>query len=219
MQEVKNTTLHILPEHLLADEDYILSRYITIFKKKDILTVEDLLLDFPVKYEDFSVHSINDAVLDEPTILEGTIVSKVTVNYLKSKLSTVVFQLDVEGIKIRCTLFNRIYLKGKLNYGSVIRVQGKFYQNMNNFTVSNLVVLDEINRDIIPTYRIKDISESKYLELMSVVYRKHKDEIIETLPKDYIEKHNLLSLKDAIKIMHLSDNLDEIKKSTRKNKV
>ena len=112
MQEVKNTTLHILPEHLLADEDYILSRYITIFKKKDILTVEDLLLDFPVKYEDFSVHSINDAVLDEPTILEGTIVSKVTVNYLKSKLSTVVFQLDVEGIKIRCTLFNRIYLKG-----------------------------------------------------------------------------------------------------------
>lgn len=70
---------------------------------------------------------------------------------------------------------------------------------MNNFTVSNLVVLDEINRDIIPTYRIKDISESKYLELMSVVYRKHKDEIIETLPKDYIEKHNLLSLKDAIK--------------------
>ena len=213
MQEVKNTTLHILPEHLLADEDYILSRYITIFKKKDILTVEDLLLDFPVKYEDFSVHSINDAVLDEPTILEGTIVSKVTVNYLKSKLSTVVFQLDVEGIKIRCTLFNRIYLKGKLNYGSVIRVQGKFYQNMNNFTVSNLVVLDEINRDIIPTYRIKDISESKYLELMSVVYRKHKDEIIETLPKDYIEKHNLLSLKDAIKIMHLSDNLDEIKKA------
>lgn len=218
MQEVKNTTLHILPEHLLADEDYILSRYITIFKKKDILTVEDLLLDFPVKYEDFSVHSINDAVLDEPTILEGTIVSKVTINYLKSKLSTVVFQLDVEGIKIRCTLFNRIYLKGKLNYGSVIRVQGKFYQNMNNFTVSNLVVLDEINRDIIPTYRIKDISESKYLELMSVVYRKHKDEIIETLPKDYIEKHNLLSLKDAIKIMHLSDNLDEIKKAQKRIK-
>ena len=92
----------MLKEHLLANEDYILARYVNFFKKKEILTVADLLFDFPLKYEDYTVKSIKDAELDTPTILEGTIISKVTVNYLKSKLSTVVFQLEVEGQKIRC---------------------------------------------------------------------------------------------------------------------
>ncbi len=208
----------MLSEYQLVDEEYMLSRYVTIFKKKGIQTVEDLLFDFPTKYENFKVQSINDASLDENIILEGTIVSKISINYLKSKLSTIVFQLEVEGIRIKCTIFNRVFLKGKLNYGTVLRVQGRFYQNMNNFTIANLIVLDEINRDIIPSYRVKDIPESKYLELISKVYRKYKDDIIETIPEKYLVKHNLLTLKETIKILHLSDDLEEIKKAQERIK-
>ena len=208
----------MLNNYLLSNEEYILARYINILKKKSILTVKDILFDFPSKYENFTVQSINDAILDEPIILEGTIVSKITVNYLKSKLSTVVFQLDVEGIRIRCTIFNRVYLKGKLNYGSVIRVQGKFYQNMNNFTVNNLMICDELNKNIVPIYKVKDISEAKYLEILSMVYRRYKDKIIETLPKDILEKYNLFSLKDTINVLHFSDNIDDINKAVKRIK-
>ena len=208
----------MLNNYLLSDEDYILARYVNIFKKKGILTVKDLLFDFPTKYEDFTVKSINDAVLDQPTCLEGTIVSKVTVNYLKSKLSTVVFQLEVEGIKIRCTIFNRVFLKGKLNYGTVLRVQGKFYQNMNNFTVSNLLICDEIDKNIVANYKVKDIAETKYIEIISMVYRRYKEKIKETLPTDILNKHNLLSLKETIHTLHLSDNMDDIKKAINRIK-
>lgn len=208
----------MLNNYLLSDEDYILARYVNIFKKKGILTVKDLLFDFPTKYEDFTVKSINDAVLDQPTCLEGTIVSKVTVNYLKSKLSTVVFQLEVEGVKIRCTIFNRVFLKGKLNYGTVLRVQGKFYQNMNNFTVSNLLICDEIDKNIVANYKVKDISETKYIEIISMVYRRYKEKIKETLPTDILNKHNLLSLKETIHTLHLSDNMDDIKKAINRIK-
>ena len=201
----------MLNNYLLSDEDYILARYVNIFKKKGILTVKDLLFDFPTKYEDFTVKSINDAVLEEVTCLEGTIVSKVTVNYLKSKLSTVVFQLEVEGVKIRCTIFNRVFLKGKLNYGTVLRVQGKFYQNMNNFTVSNLLICDEIDKNIVANYKVKDIAETKYIEIISMVYRRYKEKIKETLPTDILNKHNLLSLKETINTLHLSDNMNDIK--------
>lgn len=208
----------MLNNYLLSDEDYILARYVNIFKKKGILTVKDLLFDFPTKYEDFTVKSINDAVLDQPTCLEGTIVSKVTVNYLKSKLSTVVFQLEVEGIKIRCTIFNRVFLKGKLNYGTVLRVQGKFYQNMNNFTVSNLLICDEIDKNIVANYKVKDIAETKYIEIISMVYRRYKEKIKETLPTDILNKHNLLSLKETIHTLHLSDNMEDIKKAINRIK-
>lgn len=203
----------MLENYNLVDEEYILTRYQTLLKKQGILTVKDLLFSFPTKYENYQVRSINEAKLDENIVLEGTIVSKVTVNYLKNKLTTITFQMEVEGVKIRCTLFNRAFLKGKLNYGTVLRVQGHFYQNMKNFTIINLIICDEINRNIVPVYKTKDIGESKYLEIIEKVYRRYKRKIQETLPLEYIEKHNLQSLASTIKSLHFADNMDEIEKA------
>ena len=208
----------MLEKYNLSDEEYILTRYQTLLKKQGILTIQDLLFTFPTKYENYKVSSINDAKLDENIVLEGTIVSKVSVNYLKTKLSTVTFQLEVEGVKIRCTIFNRVFLKGKLNYGTVIRVQGRFYQNMANFTVANLIICDEINRDIVPVYHIKDISENKYLEIIEKVYRRYKNKISETLPEKYLQKHNLLDLKNTIKVLHFADDMEQIEEGIKRIK-
>ncbi len=208
----------MLENYKLIDEDYILTRYQNILKKQNITTVHDLLFEFPIRYENYKVSPLSEAKLDETITLEGTIVSRVTVNYLKTKLSTVVFQLEVEGTKIRCTIFNRVFLKGKLNYGTVIRVQGRFYQNMNNFTVANLIICDEINRDVVPVYHIKDISESKCLEIIEKVYRRYKNKITETLPKEYILKRQLLDMPSAVKILHFGDDMNEIEQARKRIK-
>lgn len=208
----------MLEKYNLANEDYILTRYQTLLKKQGILTVRDLLYSFPVKYENYKVSSINDAKLDENIVLEGTIVSKVSVNYLKTKLSTVTFQLETEGAKIRCTIFNRVFLKGKLNYGTVVRVMGKFYQSMNNFTVANILICDEINRDIVPIYKVKDITESKYLEIIEKVYRRYKNKIEETLPTLYLEKHHLLTMPETVKVLHFADEMSQIEEAMRRVK-
>lgn len=208
----------MLEKYNLSNEEYILTRYQTLLKKQGLLTVKDLLFTFPNKYENYCVSSISDAKIDENIVLEGTIVSKVSVNYLKTKLSTVTFQLEVEGVKIRCTIFNRVFLKGKLNYGTVLRVQGRFYQNMNNFTVANLLICDEINRNIVPVYHVKDITENKYLEIVEKVYRHYKNKIEETLPQKYLDKHRLLNLKDTIKVLHFADDLEQINEGMKRVK-
>lgn len=207
-----------LNDIMIANEDYILARYQNLLKKQNILSIEDLLFNFPTKYEDYRVSSIKDAKLDEPIVLEGTIVSKVTVNYLKSKLSTVVFTMEIEGERIRCMIFNRVFLKGKINYGTVLRIQGHFYQNMNNFTVNNLLICDEINRDIVPVYKVKDIAHDKYLGIMEKAYRRYKNLIVETLPKELLEKHGLLSMQEAIYKLHFADDFDQINKALERIK-
>ena len=207
-----------LNDIMIANEDYILARYQNLLKKQNILTIEDLLFNFPTKYEDYRVSSIKDAKLDEAIVLEGTIVSKVTVNYLKSKLSTVVFTMEIEGERIRCTIFNRVFLKGKINYGTVLRIQGHFYQNMNNFTVNNLLICDEINRDIVPVYKVKDIANDKYLAIMEKAYRRYKNLIVETLPKDLLVKHGLLSMQEAIYKLHFADDFNQINEALRRIK-
>ena len=207
-----------LNDIMIANEDYILARYQNLLKKQNILTIEDLLFNFPTKYEDYRVSSIKDAKLDEAIVLEGTIVSKVTVNYLKSKLSTVVFTMEIEGERIRCTIFNRVFLKGKINYGTVLRIQGHFYQNMNNFTVNNLLICDEINRDIVPVDKVKDIANDKYLAIMEKAYRRYKNLIVETLPKDLLVKHGLLSMQEAIYKLHFADDFNQINEALRRIK-
>lgn len=208
----------MLKDYPLTSEDYILARYQTILKKQNINTVEDLLFEFPTKYENFKASSIKEATMDTPIVLEGTVASKVSVSYLKSKLTTVTFQLELEDERIRCVIFNRMYLKGKINYGSVVRVQGKFYQTMTNFTVNNIMICDELNRDIIPTYRIKDISYVKYLELLEKCYRRYKSKIEETLPLKLLEEKGLMGLKDAVGVLHFSDDEKEIEKAIKRIK-
>ncbi len=202
----------------LENEDYILPRYQTLLKKKGIETINDLLYNFPIKYEDYIVSSINNAKLDEIITLEGTVSSKVVVNYLKTKLSTVVFNMEVDGRIIRCTIFNRVYLKSKINYGSVLRVQGHFYQNLNSFTVNNIMICDELNRNIVPIYHIKDIALDKYLAIVEKAYRRYKSFLVETLPSDLKNKHDLCGITDAVKYLHFSDNYDDINKALKRIK-
>lgn len=200
----------------LADESYILTRYKTILKKLNITTVDDLFNAFPTRYDDYTLTPHNEIVSLEQDhiVLEGTVCSRVSVSYLKSKLTSVVFSINIESnkntINVRCTIFNRAFLKDKLKFGTVVRVMGHFYQNFNNFTVADLIICDEINRDIVPIYKVKEISQNKYLELVETVYRKYKNIIDETLPSYLINKRALISRRETIKKLHFPETMEEI---------
>lgn len=200
----------------LADESYILTRYKTILKKLNIITVDDLFNAFPTRYDDYTLTPHNEIVSLEQDhiVLEGTVCSRVSVSYLKSKLTSVVFSINIESnkntINVRCTIFNRAFLKDKLKFGTVVRVMGHFYQNFNNFTVADLIICDEINRDIVPIYKVKEISQNKYLELVETVYRKYKNMIDETLPSCLINKRTLLGRRETIKKLHFPERMEEI---------
>ncbi len=215
----------MLNKIMLADQDFILSRYKTILKKNNILSVRDILFHFPSKYDDYSVtpHSLITSVEQDHIVLEGSVSSKVSVVYLKSKMTTVTFTINVEKenhevVNVRCTIFNRAYLKDKLKFGTVIRVMGHFYQNFNNFTVSDLIICDEINRDIVPTYKVKDIALVKYMELIEILYRRYKNKITESLPKCIIDKHNLLGIHEVFKSLHFPNSIEDTKEAYRRVK-
>ena len=194
----------------LESLDYILARHKAVFKKQEVETVYDLLTDFPVRYENYTVSSIDKAVLDETIVLEGQVASKVSVTYLKTKLTALSFIFEVENQKIKATIFNRTFLKNKLDYGTVIRATGKFYKSMNNFTIADLIICDEINRNIVPIYKIKDISENKYLEIMEKTFMRYGRNITESLPIDYLNKHNLMPLNKCIKVMHYPEAMEDV---------
>lgn len=202
----------------LIKEDYILTRHKTSLKKQGIETADDLLHKFPTRYENFSVEPLANAKVDVPIVLEGSIASKVSVNYLKSKLTSLHFLFEVEGKVLKATLFNRVFLKNKLDYGIVIRVNGRFYQNLTHFTINDLIICDEINRDIIPVYQIKEIAESKYLEIVDKVYRKYNEKLTDDLPTGLINKHDLITFPNAVRLIHFPESLNDLEKAYKRLK-
>ena len=51
----------------------IFLRQAQIFKRHEIVTVEDLLLSFPTKFDDYTIVSIKDALPEVPLTIAGVI--------------------------------------------------------------------------------------------------------------------------------------------------
>ena len=84
---------------------------------------------------------------------------------------------------------------------------------MNNFTIADLIIVDEMNRDIVPIYKNKDISEGKYLEIIEKTFRRFGNYLTETMPNKYLMKEKLISFYDCVKILHFPENFTDITKA------
>ena len=204
-------------KNILLSEDDISSKFIQILKKQGIETVEDLLLNYPNRFEDYTIHDINSVVPETAVTISGIVQSKAIVINTKTKLSVMNFYIDCENTKLKVTIFNRHFLKSRIYYGVYVRLTGKLKPDRKQFVASE-IHFDEFENNINPVFNIKKISDSKVLELKEKIYNKYKDEIVETLPLELREKYNLVPLKDALRYINIPESMDEVKKAIRRIK-
>lgn len=207
----------IMKEVLLSEISYITPKQVLFLKKSNINTVEDLLFNFPTKFDDYTITPYKEISPETTVTIAGVVQTKATVTNVKTKLSVMNFYLDVEGRKIRATIFNRHFLKSKINYGTYVRLTGKFSENMKNFTASE-IHFNEFSSAINPIFNIKGITDEKMLELKEKVYDDYCDEITDYLPTDIRTSHDLISLKRAIKYINIPEESEEVKLAIKRIK-
>ena len=202
---------------LLSDLDLLNVKQVATFKKNGILTVEDLLLSYPTKYDDYTIVSINDCVSDTNVTIAGVVQTKATVANIKSKLSLMNFYVDVEGRRIRVSIFNRHFLKSKIFYGVYVRLTGKFKEDMKSFTASE-IHFDEFSNPIEPSFNLKGITDKKVLEIKEKVFNEYGEKLVDILPSDIRNKYDLIEYYDAIKYINLPEDRDDINKAIKRIK-
>ena len=202
---------------LLSDLDLLNVKQVATFKKNGILTVEDLLLSYPTKYDDYTIVSINDCVSDTNVTIAGVVQTKATVANIKSKLSLMNFYVDVEGRRIRVSIFNRHFLKSKIFYGVYVRLTGKFKEDMKSFTASE-IHFDEFSNPIEPSFNLKGITDKKVLEIKEKVFNEYGEKLVDILPSDIRTKYDLIEYYDAIKYINLPEDRDDINKAIKRIK-
>ena len=195
---------------LLSSLEYITPKMISSFKKSNIHTVEDLLLNFPTKFDDYTITAFKDVTPNTNVTIAGVVQTKASVTSVKSKLSVTNFFVDVEGRKIRVSIFNRHFLKTRIYYGVYVRLTGKFNDTLKSFTASE-IHFDEFSSNINPVFNIKGLSDSKVLEIKERVYEEFGDKLEDFLPDDLRETYQLIPYKQAIKYINIPECSEEIK--------
>ena len=149
----------------LSEVEFITAKMAQTFKKNGINTVLDLLYSFPSKFEDYTIVPIDEITdINKTVSIAGIIQGKPSTVSVKNNLNIMRFTCDVDGETIKVTIFNRQFLRSKINYGVYVRLTGKFDETKTKFTASE-IAFNEFENAIQPVFNIKGIDDNKVFSL------------------------------------------------------
>ena len=181
--------------------------------KLDIYSVEDLITYYPFRYEVLKKTSLED----EHSVVTGIIESTPTINYFR-KINRLNFKVQVDNRLINVVIFNRGFLKNNLTIGKVITLIGKYEQDKNIFTASDIKLLDIGDKvNINPVYhKVKGITDKNLNKYINIALK--AGYIIDYIPDQIVDKYHFLSKKDALNLIHNPSNNIKLKEALIRSK-
>ncbi|MBO4108564.1 ATP-dependent DNA helicase RecG [Streptococcus suis] len=188
------------------------------FQKLDLYTVEDLVVYYPFRYEDFASKSVLDLVDGEKAVIVGTVSTPANVQYYGFKRNRLRFSIKQGEAIVVVSFFNQPYLADKVEVGQEIAIWGKWDKAKASLTGMKIVA--QSSEDLQPIYHVaQGISQANLVKLVqAAVDRGYFDLIEENLPVILLEKYRLLPRKQAAFAMHFPRDLDEFKQALRRVK-
>jgi len=188
-----------------------------------IYTVEDLLYNFPVRYEDRSnFTSISKVDLNKTETIKGEVL---TTSLRRARMGMNIFQAairDKTGI-IYAVWFNQPYLKQYIRKGMNLILHGKIersYQLLQITSPEYEVIRDETDfihmGRVVPIYRLTKNLNQKRLRKIVFNAISLTSKVEEFLPSDVIKRQNLTSLSEALKKIHFPTDEDKFLQARRR---
>jgi ATP-dependent DNA helicase RecG len=194
--------------------------YIKALVKAGILTVWDLLRQFPREYDDRT--SVLDSfslinIKEKNTILVKllSITSQKTAN---NKLLSKAVLEDANWFLAEAVWFNRKYLTTQLQpyiqKKIIVTWKVKYAFGKVSFTSPETETnLSKIGWEIVPVYSDLNYIPSKWTVSKMDILKKYISDITENLPENILEKYNFISRKEAYYKIHFPKNKNDIEQA------
>lgn len=177
-----------------------------------IYNIQDLITYYPFRYEitqNTDIHNLNDG---DKVVIGGIVENVPTVIHFNRKLNKMSFHLNTGEFITNITIFNRAFLKDKLNVGHAVTIIGKYDQKHNSITAS------DIKFGLIEGTLIEPIYHSSFKINSSKISKIIKSVLDKVKPKDYIpdsliQKYHFMDKQEAIKIVHNPKDKEKLKKA------
>ncbi|MGQ9465697.1 MAG: ATP-dependent DNA helicase RecG [bacterium] len=189
------------------------------FKRLNIENVKDLIFFIPHRYLDYSaVLKIKDLKInDEVTIIGRVHLIEIKRAKRRGEMVNILLRDDTGSVVLRW--FNRPDLKNKFKIGDWLVVSGKvsfFYHKQFVNPLYEIIGQDDaaekIGGTIIPIYPLTEgLGLWDIRRAMKIALDLCLNDIEEIIPQYLLDKHNLPSLKKAIRDLHFPQSVEQAK--------
>ncbi|TCD46742.1 ATP-dependent DNA helicase RecG [Streptococcus sp. X16XC17] len=188
------------------------------FLRLGLESVEDVLVYYPFRYEDFQAKSVFELVDGEKAMITGEVVTPANVQYYGSKRNRLRFSIKQGENVISVSFFNQPYLADKIQIGQEIAIWGKW--DATKVALTGMKILAQNDEDLQPIYHVaQGISQTSVIKLIKSAFSQgYLDLIEENIPQVLLDKYHLLERKSAIAAMHFPKNLEEYRQALRRIK-
>lgn len=188
-------------------------------KRLNIETIGDLLYFIPRDYDDRTkVKSLRESNIGEKATLEVEITGKSSITRARSNMSILKIGIRDHSATGYLVWFNQEYLKDKFKIGEFYRVNGKINKMGFELQIMNPVfeTLDKSQKTgrILPIYPLTEgLTNNELMRIVNYSLNNYLNYIEDILPKDLIEKYNMLGVKESLRNIHYPNSNDLLKKS------
>ncbi|WP_251943078.1 ATP-dependent DNA helicase RecG [Staphylococcus sp. Marseille-Q5304] len=178
---------------------------LSVLNELNIHTVEDLILYFPIRYEDNTIVNLNEAEDQATVTVEGEVYSTPTVAFFGRNKSKLTVHLMVNQIAVKCIFFNQPYLKKKITLHDTVTIKGKWNRSKQEINGNRMFFNKQSSEEeqYEPVYRIKEGIKQKPLRDMIRSTLNHVT-IHEWLSDELRNKYKLESLSNTINALHFA---------------
>lgn len=189
------------------------SRRLEILVSMNITTLEDLIYQYPYRYEVIEEKYPTDE--DEHLIIEATVISPVKI-FFKGKMSRMSFEVEDKYLQhFQVSIFNRHFLRQHLKLGTTITIIGKCVNH--RITASDIKIkpLQDIS-GIYPVYSLKEgITQKSFRQYVKKALSLLNHEFDDFIPEKYRIQHHLIRKESALYCIHFPENKKDVQEALK----
>jgi len=172
-----------------------------IFQNNGIITINDLMSYYPFRYDVLKRSNINELADDDKIIIDGIVESKPSLFFFNKKMNKMTFKFNIGTHLLNVSIFNRGFLKSKINVGVKLIVIGKFDK------IKNTIVASDIRFGVLPSIPVIEPIYHSFGGITSNQIRNYINsvdnfEVVEYVPQYLKEKYKLINKKEAVMYVH-----------------
>ncbi|WP_277631336.1 ATP-dependent DNA helicase RecG [Atopococcus tabaci] len=179
-----------------------------------IETVLDLLTHYPFRYEDLGVKKIEEIEDKEKVVLSGTVLSDPVINHFAPRKNRLSFRIVSDNVVVPVTFFNQPYLKEKVQAGEETSIFGKW--DGIRKSLNGIRIIGYSTQDYESVYHTsKHIKQGTIVRLIKEALKEYADLIPEYVPSYLKKRYQLVSHKEAVRMIHFPETEEESRQAER----
>lgn len=183
-----------------------------------IISLEDLVMTFPYRHEDFRLKNLAETAHNERVTVEGRVESEPSLLFLGKNKTRMQVRILAGQHLIKAVFFNQGYLKDKIIPGSIVTVSGKWDRGRQVINVSTFSIGPKTDlQDFEPVYSLKgSINQKTFRKFMRQALDQMKGSLIDPLPESIRFPYRLPSISDALEGIHFPQDAEHSKDARRR---